>query len=323
EGGYQVGKFPPHWSEWNGKYRDTIRDFWRGEPSTLSEFGYRFTGSSDLYAADTRKPMASVNFVTCHDGFTLTDLVSYDEKHNDDNGEEGRDGESHNRSYNHGVEGPTDDPEIKAVRDRQRRNFMMTLLLSQGVPLLSGGDEIGRTQHGNNNGYCQDNELSWHDWDAADHEFLEWTRRLVAFRAAHPVFRRRRWFQGRRIRGIDDMAWFRPDGDEMSDVNWEQGHAKSVGVFVNGESIQATDPFGGRIVDDTFYLAFNASELDLEWRIPDAKWGAAWVVELDSAFPLRGNPGMTPRPFHAGETFTCLSRSSLVLRRVSPSAGAV
>ena len=316
EGGYQVGKFPPHWSEWNGKYRDTIRDFWRGEPSTLSEFGYRFTGSSDLYAADTRKPMASVNFVTCHDGFTLTDLVSYDEKHNDDNGEDGRDGESHNRSYNHGVEGPTDDPEIVAVRDRQRRNFMVTLLLSQGVPLLSGGDEIGRTQHGNNNGYCQDNELSWHDWTAPDTDFLEWTRRLVAFRAAHPVFRRRRWFQGRRIRGIDDMAWFRPDGDEMSDADWEQGHAKSVGVFVNGESIQATDLFGGRIVDDTFYLVFNASELDLEWRIPEAKWGACWVVDLDSAHPDRGTPGAPERPLAPGELFSVTNRSSLVLRCV-------
>ncbi|MFP5487873.1 MAG: glycogen debranching protein, partial [Acidimicrobiia bacterium] len=315
EGGYQVGKFPPHWSEWNGKYRDTIRDFWRGEPSTLSEFGYRFTGSSDLYAADTRKPMASINFVTCHDGFTLTDLVSYNEKHNDDNGEDGRDGESHNRSYNHGIEGPSDDPDIRAVRDRQRRNFMMTLLLSQGVPLLSGGDEIGRTQLGNNNGYCQDSELSWHDWTAVDVEFLEWTRRLVAFREAHPVFRRRRWFQGRRIRGIDDMAWFRPDGDEMSDTDWEQGHAKAVGVFVNGESIQTTDQFGSRILDDSFYLVFNASELDLEWRVPGPRWGAEWVVELDSAFPARGNPGEQPRQLRAGETFTCINRSSLVLRR--------
>ena len=315
EGGYQVGKFPPHWSEWNGKYRDTIRDFWRGEPSTLSEFGYRFTGSSDLYAADTRKPMASVNFVTCHDGFTLADLVAHEQKHNADNGEDNRDGESHNRSSNHGVEGPTDDPEILAVRRRQRRNFMVTLLLSQGVPLLSGGDEIGRTQQGNNNAYCQDSELSWHDWGSADTEFLDWTRRLIRFRADHPVFRRRRWFQGRQIRGIDDMAWFRPDGDEMSDRDWEQGHAKSVGVFVNGESIQATDPFGGRILDDTFFVVFNASELDLDWQLPSPVWGGRWTVEFDTADPDEGTPTRPGRSFTAGERFRVASRSSLVLRR--------
>jgi isoamylase len=315
EGGYQVGKFPPHWSEWNGKYRDTIRDFWRGAPSTLSEFGYRFTGSSDLYAADTRKPMASVNFVTCHDGFTLSDLVAYERKHNLDNGEDDRDGDSHNRSSNHGVEGPTDDPAVLELRARQRRNFLVTLLLSQGVPLLSGGDEIGRTQRGNNNAYCQDSELSWHDWEHADTEFLDWVRRLVRFRADHPVFRRRRWFQGRQIRGIDDMAWFRPDGDEMSDTDWEQGHAKSIGVFMNGESIQATDPYGGRIVDDTFYVVFNASELDLSWRLPGAAWGECWEVALDSADPARGKIGTPIRVLAAGEEFTVASRSTMVLRR--------
>ncbi|MGA1439012.1 MAG: glycogen debranching protein GlgX [Ilumatobacteraceae bacterium] len=319
EGGYQVGKFPPHWSEWNGKYRDTVRDFWRGQPATLSEFGHRFTGSSDLYAAGTRKPMASVNFVTCHDGFTLADLVSYDERHNLDNGEDGRDGESHNRSWNHGVEGPTTDSAVTELRSRQRRNFMVTLLLSQGVPLLSGGDEIGRTQHGNNNAYCHDDELSWHDWSAVDVDFLDWTRRLVAFRAAHPVFRRRRWFQGRRIRGIDDMAWFRPDGDEMSDGDWEQGHAKSVGVFMNGASIQATDQFGGRIVDDTFFLIFNASELSLDWRMPAAGWGTEWTIDLDSSDPRLGQYPQEGHPstIGAGAVIPVLDRTAIVLRRVA------
>jgi isoamylase len=315
EGGYQVGNFPPQWSEWNGQYRDVIRDFWRGEPSTLAEFGYRFTGSSDLYEADSRKPMASINFVTCHDGFTLSDLVSYNDKHNMANGEENRDGESHNRSWNHGVEGPTDDEAIIELRSRQRRNMIATLMLSQGVPMLSGGDEIGRTQQGNNNGYCQDSELSWHDWPDADEDFLEWTRRLAAFRAEHPVFRRRRWFQGRNIRGIDDMAWFRPDGLEMSDEDWETGHAKAVGVFVNGESIQATDPFGGRVVDDTFLLLFNASELDLDWQLPTAEWGARWVTTLDTADPSIGTSERPSRACGAGSTLIVMNRSLIVLCR--------
>ncbi|MDJ0770013.1 MAG: glycogen debranching protein GlgX [Ilumatobacter sp.] len=315
EGGYQVGKFPPHWSEWNGKYRDTIRDFWRGEPATLAEFGYRFTGSSDLYEADTRKPMASVNFVTCHDGFTLNDLVSYNEKHNEANGEANQDGESHNRSWNHGVEGPTDDPEILELRARQRRNFIATLLLSQGVPMLSGGDEIGRTQDGNNNAYCQDSELSWHDWDNVDDELHEWVKRLVGIQRDHPVFRRRRWFQGHQIRGIDDMAWLRPDGEEMNDDDWESGHAKSVGVFINGQAIRARDPFGGRIVDDTFLVLFNASEIDLEWQLPDARWAEHWIVEVDSADPDAGTP---ERPSHycaAGSAIDVTSRSLVLLRQ--------
>ncbi|HEY3486246.1 MAG TPA: glycogen debranching protein GlgX, partial [Ilumatobacteraceae bacterium] len=288
EGGYQVGKFPPHWSEWNGRYRDTIRDFWRGEPSKLAEFGYRFTGSSDLYEADTRRPTASINFVTSHDGFTLTDLVSYDEKHNEANGEDNSDGESHNRSWNHGVEGPTDDPEIDELRRRQRRNFVTTLLLSQGVPMLLGGDELGRTQHGNNNAYCQDNEVSWYDWEHEDEELRDWFSRVVAYRAAHPVFRRRRWFQGRQIRGIEDMAWFRPDAGEMSDDDWEMGFAKSVGVFMNGDTIQTTDMFGGRIVDDSFMIVFNAGADPLPWKLPNVRWGARWVVDLDTADPLAG-----------------------------------
>ncbi len=316
EGGYQVGNFPPRWSEWNGQYRDTIRDLWRGEPSTLGEFGYRFTGSSDLYEADTRKPTASINFVTCHDGFPLVDLVSYNDKHNEANGEDNNDGESYNRSWNHGVEGPTDDVTIIELRARQRRNLITTLMLSQGVPMLSGGDEIGRTQHGNNNGYCQDSELSWHDWDNVDRDLLDWVQRVVAFRHARPVFRRRRWFHSRNIRGIEDVAWFRPDGGEMSDDDWETGHARAVGVFINGETIQATDPYGERIVDDSFLVLFNASEYDLEWSLPEARWGARWVVDLDSADPDAGTSDQSSRFLVPDTATSIISRSITVLRRV-------
>ena len=213
EGGYQVGNFPPLWSEWNGKYRDTVRDFWRGEPATLGEFAYRFTGSSDLYESTGRRPLASINFVTAHDGFTLNDLVSYNEKHNEANGEDNNDGESHNRSWNCGEEGPTDDPEVLELRARQRRNMLATLFLSQGVPMLLGGDELGRSQGGNNNGYCQDNEISWFDWEGADPVLLAWTGWLLQFRKDHPVFRRRRFFEGRPIRGMADIGWVQPRRD--------------------------------------------------------------------------------------------------------------
>ena len=278
--------------------------------------GYRFTGSSDLYEAATRKPTASINFVTCHDGFTLTDLVSYNEKHNMANGEENRDGESHNRSWNHGVEGPTDDPAINAVRARQRRNLMATLMLSQGVPMISGGDELGRTQGGNNNAYCQDNEVSWSDWRNVDEEFLAWTQRLVGFRKDHPVFRRRRWFQGRHIRGIDEMAWFRHDGVEMTDDDWENGFARSVGVFMNGDSIRATDLFGAPMKDDTFFVIVNSSELDLPWTMPTARWGDRWVVDLDTDDVTAGTQRVAPRYAVAGSVLDVTSRSIMVLRRV-------
>src|SRR5512132_3067287 len=223
EGGYQVGNFPPLWSEWNGKYRDTVRDFWRGSDSTLAEFGSRFTGSSDLYQGTGRRPYASINFITAHDGFTLHDLVSYNEKHNEGNGEENRDGENHNRSWNCGEEGPTENADVLALRRRQTRNFLATLFLSQGVPMLGGGDEIGRTQRGNNNGYCQDNEISWYDWEHADKDLLQFTRRLIQLRQRHPVFCRRRWFQGRPIHGseVKDIGWFTPGGVEMSDQDWQ------------------------------------------------------------------------------------------------------
>jgi glycogen operon protein len=312
EGGYQVGNFPPQWSEWNGRYRDTIRDFWRGQPSTLAEFGYRFTGSSDLYQADTRRPTASVNFVTAHDGFPLSDLVAYNDKHNEANGEENRDGESHNRSWNHGVEGPTRMRKVLALRARQRRNIITTLLLSQGVPMLLGGDEIGRTQGGNNNAYCQDNEVSWFDWQHVDVEFTEWCRKVAALRRAHTVFRRRRWFQGRVIRGLDDLAWFRPDGLEMNDDDWENGYARAVGVILNGDAIPTPDAYGGRIVDDTFFVMFNASETDLQWTLPGRPWLRDWVVELDTA----GNHEPDSQPERVLEL---IARSMVVLRAGSTS----
>jgi glycogen operon protein len=316
DGGYQVGNFPPRWSEWNGRYRDTIRDLWRAEQATLSEFGFRFTGSSDLYEAATRRPTASINFVTCHDGFTLVDLVSYNDKHNAANGEGNRDGESYNRSWNHGVEGATDDPAITALRDRQRRNLIATLLLSQGVPMISGGDELGRTQHGNNNAYCQDSELSWYDWEGADPGFLDWVRRLVAYRKAHPVFRRRRWFQGRRIRGVDDMVWFRHDGAEMTEDDWESGFARSVGVFMNGDALHATDLYGRPMVDDTFFVIVNASEIDLPWVLPAARWGAQWSLDFDSADPSAGTPRRPTCVLAADDTHPVTHRSLMVLRRV-------
>jgi isoamylase len=314
EGGYQVGNFPPLWSEWNGKYRDAIREYWRGQHQTLAAFAHRFTGSSDLYASDGRRPYASINFVTAHDGFTLRDLVSYNEKHNEANGEQNHDGESHNRSWNCGVEGPTDDPEVLALRARQARNFLVTLLLSQGVPMLLGGDEIGRTQGGNNNAYCQDNDISWFDWERADNTLLEFTIRLIAFRTAHPVFRRRRWFQGRPIRGtrLDDIGWFTPDGVEMSDEAWQVGFARSLGIFLNGRGIPSRGLRGERIVDDSFYIIFNAHHEPLRFRLPDVEWGRGWVKVLATSelLPTEGQVVVT-----AGQDVEAEGRSVVVLRR--------
>jgi glycogen operon protein len=314
EGGYQVGNFPPLWSEWNGKYRDTTRDYWRGEDATLDEFASRLTGSSDLYQDDTRRPNASINFVTAHDGFTLNDLVSYNEKHNEANGEDNNDGESHNRSWNCGVEGPTDDPEVLELRRRQQRNFLTTLFVSQGVPMLLGGDEMSRTQGGNNNAYCQDGEVSWYDWEDVERnaDLVAFTRRVIALRRDHPVFRRRRWFQGRPIRGVgvDDIAWFRPDGELMSDDDWNSGFAKSVGVFLHGMGVTTPGPRGERIVDDSFLLLFNAHYEDLEWEIPNRSWAPVWHVELDTADVTRDGDEMV-KP---GETVVVRGRSLAVLR---------
>ncbi|HSI89780.1 MAG TPA: glycogen debranching protein GlgX, partial [Adhaeribacter sp.] len=285
DGGYQVGNFPPGWSEWNGKYRDCIRDYWRGADSMLGEFAERFTGSSDLYQDDSRKPTASINFVTAHDGFTLHDLVSYNEKHNQANGEDNNDGESHNRSWNCGAEGPTDDPEINALRQQQKRNLLATLFLSQGVPMLVAGDEISRTQQGNNNAYCQDNEISWLNWAEADQELLQFTRQLIKFRREHPAFCRRRWFQGQPIKGIglEDIAWFLPDGSEMSDEHWSQDFAKSMAVYLNGKALRAVGARGEHILDDSFYIIFNAHHESISFKLPLKKYGSQWIKVLDTS----------------------------------------
>ncbi|WP_088891565.1 glycogen debranching protein GlgX [Leptolyngbya ohadii] len=289
EGGYQVGEFPLLWSEWNGKYRDTVRDFWRGEDSRLAEFAYRFTGSSDLYQSNGRNPSASINFITAHDGFTLRDLVSYNEKHNEANGEENRDGESHNRSWNCGAEGETDDPDILELRQKQQRNFLVTLMLAQGIPMLVCGDEMGRSQKGNNNAYCQDNELSWLHWDLQEdnEQLLNFTRELIHFRRNHPVFRRRKWFQGRAIRGsgVNDIAWFNPDGKRMTEEQWHDGFAKAIGIFLNGQEILTPGAFGERIVDDSFLVFFNAHYEPLDFYLPAGldKW--AWIKLIDTTSP--------------------------------------
>src|SRR6266496_2289917 len=309
EGGYQVGNFPVLWLEWNGKYRDTVRDFWRGEPATLADFGYRFTGSSDLYQADGRRPYASVNFVTCHDGFTLEDLVSYNQKRNEANGEDNQDGESYNRSWNCGVEGVTDDVDVRNLRDRQKRNLLATVLLSQGVPMILGGDELSRTQCGNNNAYCQDNELSWLDWERRDDELLGFLTRLIRLRKEHPVFRRRRFFQGRQIQGekLTDIAWFKPDGGQMTADDWRNGYARSLGVFLNGEEISAPDPRGRRPRDDSFFVLFNAHDQSLRFLLPRGPFGRRWMRILDTADPL-------PRFYRAGGQVPVAGRSLALLR---------
>ena len=311
EGGYQVGNFPVHWSEWNGRYRDTVRDLWTGTPRSLSDFGYRFTGSSDLYARTGRRPHASINLITAHDGFTLADLVSYEQKHNQANGEDGRDGELSNRSWNCGVEGPTDDPEIDRLRSRQQRNLLTTLFLSQGVPMLLGGDEIGRSQGGNNNGYCQDNETSWYDWDGVDASLLEFTRQLIHFRRAHPVFRRRHWFQDRPVHGpgVQDIEWFAYDGTAMSDSEWEDSVINELGVFLSPSGLMAAD--GEAMPDQSFYLAFNTGSQDQRFRLPEKRLGTRWRTVLDTAasdaFPEAG------RRYRAGGSVHVTAHSITVL----------
>ncbi len=283
EGGYQVGNFPPAWSEWNGRYRDTIRDYWRGEGAALGDFAYRLTGSPDLYETTGRRPYASVNFVTAHDGFTLRDLVSYNEKHNEANGEGNRDGESHNRSWNCGVEGPTDDPNVNQLRGQQQRNFLSTLLLSQGIPMILGGDEMGRTQYGNNNAYCQDNQISWYKWEEKDQDLVDFVSEVVRLRKEHPALHRRRWFHGRPIHGVADIAWLKPSGEEMTDQDWTQGPiSKSLGMYLNGHALNYTDERGELIVDDTFLLFFNAHHEPLNFTFPPESWGKRWERVLDT-----------------------------------------
>ncbi|SDU40486.1 glycogen operon protein [Gordonia westfalica] len=318
EGGYQVGNFPPLWTEWNGKYRDTVRDYWRGEPSTLGEFASRLTGSSDLYEATGRRPLASINFVIAHDGFTLRDLVSYNEKHNAANGEDNHDGESHNRSWNCGVEGPTDDPEINELRARQQRNILATLFLSQGTPMLAHGDEIGRTQQGNNNVYCQDSELSWMDWSLAEEnaDLLDFTRKAIALRTKHPVFRRRRFFGGKPIRWGDqslDIAWLTPAGVEMTSADWDSGFGKSLAVFLNGKGLGEKDERGEWVVDDSFFICFNAHYEPIDFHLPPEQYGLEWVGELDTTHPS-GDSDLTAV---SGDSVTVGGRSVLVLRKTS------
>ncbi|ORV96249.1 glycogen debranching protein GlgX [Mycobacterium kyorinense] len=313
-GGYQVGNFPPQWTEWNGKYRDTVRDYWRGEPATLGEYASRLTGSADLYERTARRPVASINFVTAHDGFTLRDLVSYNEKHNEANGEDNRDGESHNRSWNCGVEGPTDDSEINALRSRQQRNFLATLLLSQGVPMICHGDELGRSQGGNNNGFCQDNETTWIQWDKADAELIDFTASVSALRGAHPIFRRRHFFDGRPVRrrgaqGLPDISWFKPDGSEMSDDDWDAGFGKAIAVYLNGLGIPDRDARGERVSDDSFFLCFNAHHEPIDFMLPARDFSPAWQVVLDTATAdADGNPR------ECGTTVPVQSRAMVVLQ---------
>jgi glycogen operon protein len=314
EGGYQVGKFPPLWSEWNDKYRNCIRDYWRSVDEKLPDFAHRISGSSDLYQKTGRRPNASVNFVTSHDGFTLHDLVSYSEKHNEANGEENRDGENDNRSWNCGVEGPTGDPGIISLRTRQKRNMLAALLLSQGVPMVLGGDEIGRTQNGNNNPYCQDNEISWYDWESADGGLLEFTQKLIHYRCEHPVFRRRRWFLGKSVNDSEkpDIGWFTPDGREMKQKNWQQGFAKSLAVFLNGQAIPSLDQRGEKIADDSFYVLFNAHYEPVAFMLPPASWGARWVKVFDT---VTGEFPDDEQSFSAQEEISIDARSLTLLRR--------
>jgi glycogen operon protein len=312
-GGYQVGNFPPQWTEWNGKYRDTVRDFWRGEP-TLGEFASRLAGSSDLYEQSGRRPFASINFVTAHDGFTLRDLVSYNEKHNEANGENGNDGESHNRSWNHGAEGPTDDIEVLALRARAQRNFITTLLLSQGVPMLLHGDEMGRTQEGNNNTYAQDSELSWVHWDQADGPLVEFTSAVSRLRAAHPTFRRKRFFTGTTVLTgdtdggdrLNDIVWLHADGRPMENDDWSGGHV--LGMYLNGHGIPGTDATGGPVQDDHFLLYFNSGADPVELTLPPEEYAEAWYVVIDTAAAR-----LEDDPHKASGSVTLEGRSILVL----------
>ncbi|GGN62619.1 glycogen operon protein GlgX homolog [Actinoplanes lobatus] len=315
DGGYQVGGFPPNWTEWNGKYRDSVRDFWRGELSSLGEFGSRFTGSSDLYQDDGRRPIASINFVTAHDGFTLHDLVSYNEKHNDANGEGNRDGESHNRSWNCGTEGETEDADVIVLRERQKRNLLATLLLSQGVPMIAHGDELGRTQRGNNNVYCQDNEISWVDWVEARNEdvLTGFVRRLLKLRADHPIFRRRRFFTGDPAGDskLPDIAWLRRDGQVTTEADWNTRSGMTMTVFLNGRGIPERDALGEEIRDDSFLLLFNPLDEDVAFTLPDRDYGRTWEVSANTADPLLAAKRKTAR---AGGQFTVTRHSMVVLR---------
>ncbi len=317
EGGYQVGNFPPLWAEWNGKYRDAVRSFWKGDEGRIGEMGYRLSGSPDLYQHSGRRPYASINFVTSHDGFTLADLVSYNTKHNELNGDGNRDGDNNNQSWNCGAEGPTDDPQINALRDRQRRNFLATLLLSQGVPMLSGGDEWGRTQNGNNNVYCQDNPLSWFNWDRDDrqNQFLEFTRNLIQFRRAHPVFRRPKFFQGRRIPGseIRDVMWFNPGGNQMSEEEWTSPFVRCLGMLLSGDMVDVLSFHGEPVRDDTFLLLLNAHYEPIPFVLPGQK-EIEWQLILDTTDPAGFLAD--PKRFFSGDEVNLGGRAVCLLKLI-------
>jgi glycogen operon protein len=317
EGGYQVGNFPVLWTEWNGKYRDTVRRFWNGAGGQMAELATRLAGSSDLYERTGRRPHASINFVTCHDGFTLQDLVSYNEKHNAANGEDNRDGSNHNDSWNCGVEGHTDDPAVKRLRERQIRNFMATMMVSQGVPMINGGDEFGRSQEGNNNAYCQDNPLTWYHWDFDQEQraLLEFTRRMIQFRKRHPVLRRRTFFQGRHIRGseIKDIAWFSASGREMTDEEWAAGNVRTMGMRLSGDAIEETDEWGRPIAGDNLLVLLSAHTEPVPFVLPAHRPGTRWIVVFDTA----RDGERRPRPLGRGGRTYDLQEHSLVVFRLA------
>ncbi|EYF04299.1 glycogen debranching protein GlgX [Chondromyces apiculatus] len=322
EGGYQVGNFPIRWAEWNDRYRDGMRRFWKGEPRLAAEIGYRLTGSSDFFELSGRRPQASINFITAHDGFSLHDLCAYSHKHNEANGEENRDGNDHNHSDNHGVEGETDDPHILERRERQKRNLLTALLVSQGVPMILSGDEMGHTQQGNNNAYCQDSELSWLDWnlDAPRQALLDFAARLVAFRNSQPVLRRRSFFSGGNVHGSGqrDIVWFRPDGQEMTGEDWHLPHTRALAVLLGGDAIPDLDPRGGRVTGDTLLFLLNASDRALDFVLPDIEWGERWALTLDTATALPPEEGVPPS--RAADRFRLIGRSMAILRRIERTA---
>jgi len=327
EGGYQVGRFPALWAEWNGKYRDVVRRYWKGDDGQLAELGYRLTGSSDLYQRDGRRPSASINFITAHDGFTLNDLVSYNEKHNEANGEENKDGANDNHSWNHGAEGPTDDPLINDLRERDKRNLLTTLLLSQGVPMIQAGDEISRTQHGNNNGYCQDSPISWLDWniDERKQALLDFTIKLIALRKAHPNLRRRKFFQDRKISPatsakqqvdgleIHDVAWFRPDGEEMTEDEWNAGWVRCLGLCLSGKTLDDVDRMGERLRDDTYLICLNPHHEHIQFYMPPCAEGWAWELLFDTRSETTGTES---EPLKSSEPYDLVENSTAVFRQV-------
>jgi glycogen operon protein len=314
EGGYQVGNFPVGWAEWNDRYRDTVRSYWKGDERVVGDLAYRITGSSDLYAHSGRRPYASVNFVTAHDGFTLQDLVSYNEKHNEANGEGNRDGNNDNRSWNCGVEGPTEDPNILALRAKQKRNLLATLLLSQGVPMMYAGDAIGHTQMGNNNAYCQDNPISWLNWDLQpqDRDLLAFVQRVISLRKRHPLFRRRRFFQGRPIKGanVKDVLWLNPGGNEISEEEWRNGSLHCLGMFLSGQGLDETDERGRKLSDENFLVLLNAYHEDVQFALPSFRPGTRWTAWMDTS---REAGLRSVETYDGGAPYPLQARSMVVL----------